>query len=140
MADLSKGSVVVENHNEQYIQKHLISDKTYLDNILKEIDPKILLDEEQRRVVLSDEDYMLVVAGAGTGKTTTVAAKVRYLVEQKNVDPKQILVISFTNKAVNELKERINEGLLIPCPITTFHSAGYAILRKGKKIYIKLEY
>ncbi len=134
MADLSKGSVVVENHNEQYIQKHLISDKTYLDNILKEIDPKILLDEEQRRVVLSDEDYMLVVAGAGTGKTTTVAAKVRYLVEQKNVDPKQILVISFTNKAVNELKERINEGLLIPCPITTFHSAGYAILRKQDTI------
>ena len=40
------------------------------------------------------------------------------------------LVISFTNKAVGELKEKINEGLLIPCPITTFHSSGYAILRK----------
>lgn len=128
--NLAKGSSIVDSHNEQYIQKHLLSEKNYLDGILKEIDPKILLDEEQRRVVLSDEDYSLVIAGAGAGKTTTVAAKVRYLVEKKHIDPKQILVISFTNKAVGELKERINEGLLIPCPITTFHSAGYAILRK----------
>ena len=44
---------------------------------------------------------------AGAGKTTTVAAKVKYLVDKKKVDPRQILVISFTNKAVNELKERI---------------------------------
>lgn len=128
--DLAKGSSIINTHNEQYIQKHLLSEKNYLDGILKEIDPKILLDEEQRRVILSDEDYSLVIAGAGAGKTTTVAAKVRYLVEKKLIDPKQILVISFTNKAVGELKERINEGLLIPCPITTFHSAGYAILRK----------
>ena len=41
------------------------------------------LDEEQRRVVLSDEDYTLVVAGAGAGKTTTMAAKVKYLVEKE---------------------------------------------------------
>lgn len=128
--DLSKGSSIVDIHNEEYIQKHLLSEKSYLDNVLKEIDSKILLDEEQRRVILSDEDYSLVIAGAGAGKTTTVAAKVRYLVEKKKINPKQILVISFTNKAVGELKERINEGLLLPCPITTFHSAGYAILRK----------
>lgn len=134
ITDLPKGSSFVNSHNEQYIQKHLLSEKNYLDGILKEIDPKILLDEEQRRVVLSDEDYSLVIAGAGAGKTTTVAAKVRYLVEKKHIDPKQILVISFTNKAVGELKERINEGLLIPCPITTFHSAGYAILRKQDDI------
>lgn len=128
--DLKNGSVIVNEHNESYIKKHLLSDKQYLDNILSEVDPKIVLDEEQRRVILSDEDYSLVIAGAGAGKTTTVAAKVRYLVEKKGVDPKQILVISFTNKAVGELKEKINEGLLIPCPITTFHSSGYAILRK----------
>lgn len=132
--DLAKGSKMIDSHNEEYIQKHLLSEKDYLDNILKEIDPKILLDEEQRRVILSDEDYSLVIAGAGAGKTTTVAAKVRYLVEKKHIDPKQILVISFTNKAVGELKERINNGLHIPCPITTFHSAGYAILRKQDEI------
>ena len=128
--DLKRGSKIIEEHNENYIKNHLASDKQYLDSILSEVDPKILLDEEQRRVILSDEDYSLVIAGAGAGKTTTVAAKVRYLVEKQRVDPKQILVISFTNKAVGELKEKINEGLLIPCPITTFHSSGYAILRK----------
>lgn len=134
LSDIKNGSKIIDEHNENYIKKHLVSDKQYLDGILSEVDPKILLDEEQRRVILSDEDYSLVIAGAGAGKTTTVAAKVRYLVEKKGIDPKQILVISFTNKAVGELKEKINEGLLIPCPITTFHSSGYAILRKQEEI------
>ena len=48
------------------------------------MDPVIDLDEDQRRVVLSDEDYTLVIAGAGAGKTTTVAAKVKYLVDKKD--------------------------------------------------------
>lgn len=128
--DLSKGSSFIERHNAAYIDRHLRSEKSYLDKILYEVDPKIFLDDEQRKVILSDEDYTLVIAGAGAGKTTTVAAKVRYLVEKKHIDPQKILVISFTNKAVGELKERINTGLSIPCPITTFHSTGYAILRK----------
>lgn len=130
ISDLCKGSSFVEQHNNIFINNHLRSDKSYLDKILYEVDSNILLDEEQRKVILSSEDYTLIIAGAGAGKTTTVAAKVRYLVEKEHIDPKQILVISFTNKAVGELKERINIGLSIPCPITTFHSAGYAILRK----------
>ena len=80
--------------------------------------------------MLSDEDYTLVIAGAGAGKTTTVAAKVKYLVEKKGVNPEQILVISFTNKAVGELRDKINKSLKINCPVTTFHKTGYAILRK----------
>ena len=128
----------VEKHNKAYVASHLKSEKEYLDTILKKIDPVINLDDEQRNVVLSDEDYTLVIAGAGAGKTTTVAAKVRYLVEKKGIKPEQILVISFTNKAVGELRDKINKGLGIPCPVTTFHSTGYAILRKkeaaGKNI------
>ena len=129
--DIKKEAPTFRKHNDQYIKKHLVEEKTYLDNILKECDPNILLDNEQREVVLSEEDNTLVIAGAGAGKTTTVAAKVRYLVEKKNLDPKNILIISFTNKAVDELKERINNNLNIPCPITTFHSVGYTLLRKG---------
>lgn len=120
----------VKQHNKAYVASKLKSEKEYLDTILKKVDPVINLDDEQREVVLSDEDYTLVVAGAGAGKTTTVAAKVRYLVEKKGVKPEQILVISYTNKAVGELRDKINKGLGIPCPITTFHSTGYAILRK----------
>ena len=113
---------IVEQANDEYIAEHLVSDKEYLDKILYEVDPLIKLDDDQRKVVLTDEDYCLVIAGAGAGKTTTVAAKVKYLVEKKNIDPKDILVISFTNKAVLELKERINDNFNIPCDISTFHS------------------
>ena len=121
---------LIDLQNEQYVKSKMASEKEYLDNILKDSDPNILLDDDQRRVVLTDEDYCLVVAGAGAGKTTTVAAKVKYLVDKQGIDPKQILVISFTNKAVNELKQRIIGDLHIECPIATFHSTGNAILRK----------
>ncbi len=123
-------SLSIAQHNEVYLSTHIKDDKDYLDNILRKVDPNILLDDEQRRVVLSDEDYTLVIAGAGAGKTTTVAAKVKYLVEKKGIDPKQILVISFTNKAVGELQDKINKDLGIDCPVTTFHKAGYAILNR----------
>lgn len=121
----------IDKINDTYLNTKLTEEKDYLDNILKTIDPAISLDEDQRKVVLSDEDYSLVIAGAGAGKTTTVAAKVRYLVEKQGIAPNQILIISFTNKAVNELKDKINKGLDIPCPIATFHSTGNAILRKN---------
>ncbi len=121
---------LVDLSNENYLKKALVDEKEYLDNIMKSVDPNVLLDEDQRRVILSDEDYSLVIAGAGAGKTTTVAAKVKYLVEKKDIKPEEILVISFTNKAVGELREKINDNMGIPCPIATFHSTGNAILHK----------
>lgn len=121
---------LISNRNKCFVLTKMNEEKKYLDEILNDVDPKIMLDDDQRKVILTDEDYCLVVAGAGAGKTTTVAAKVKYLVEKKNIDPKQILIISFTNKAVGELKDKINKKLKIECPITTFHSAGNAILRK----------
>ena len=127
------GSRIIMTHNDNYVSKHLQSDKSYLDHILDDVDPAICLDNEQRKVVLSDEDYTLVIAGAGAGKTTTVAAKVKYLVERKHIDPKQILVISYTNKAVGELRSKINRALKIDCPVTTFHKTGYAILRRQEE-------
>ena len=123
-------SNLVDQHNEAYVQSAMVTEKRYLDTILHEVDPVIMLDDDQRRVVLTDEDYCLVIAGAGAGKTTTVAAKVKYLVEKKGVDPEQILVVSFTNKAVQELRDKLNHDLKIDCPIATFHSTGNAILRK----------
>lgn len=119
---------LIDQHNEEFIAKAMVQEKDYLDNILKEVDPNILLDDDQRRVVLSDEDYSLVIAGAGAGKTTTVAAKVKYLVDRQGVKPSQILVVSYTNKAVNELKDKIQGALGIECPIATFHSTGNAVI------------
>ena len=119
---------IVDKHNDRYIANALVKEKDYLDNVLITVDKNIVLDEDQRRAVLTDEDYCLVIAGAGAGKTTTVAAKVKYLVDRKGIEPKQILVISYTNKAVNELKDRIQKSLGIDCPIATFHSTGNAVL------------
>lgn len=119
---------LVDQRNEAYVSEAMILEKEYLDGILKDVDPVIMLDEDQRKVVLTDEDYSLVIAGAGAGKTTTVAAKVKYLVEKQGIKPSQILVVSFTNKAVNELKEKIQGALGIPCPIATFHSTGNAVI------------
>lgn len=140
---------LVSDHNSTFINDKLKDEKTYLDTILHDVDPNIMLDEDQRKVVLTDEDYCLVIAGAGAGKTTTVAAKVKYLVEKKNIKPEEILVVSFTNKAVGELREKINKDLKIECPITTFHSTGNAILHKdseeklnivqNEKLYFVLE-
>lgn len=121
---------LVDEHNETFIYRAMTEEQYYLDNILREVDPQIKLDEDQRRVILTDEDYCLVIAGAGAGKTTTIAAKVKYLVEKKGIDPSQILVVSFTNKAVQELRDKLNRDLAINCPIATFHSTGNAILRK----------
>ena len=130
--NLKLESPTIKAHNEDFIQRHLNSEKTYLDTILKDCDSAIMLDEEQRRVILTDEDHTLVIAGAGAGKTTTIAAKVKYLTEKQKINPSQILVISFTNKAVEELKERINHKLKIPATISTFHSIGYSILRQSE--------
>ena len=127
------GSKAIKEHNDAFVSRHLQQEKFYLDGILKKVDPDICLDDEQRKVVLSDEDYTLVIAGAGAGKTTTIAAKVKYLVERKHINPKQILVVSFTNKAVGELRSKINKSLKIDCPVTTFHKTGYAILRRQEE-------
>lgn len=83
---------LVNEHNETFISQKLESEKSYLDTILNDIDPIIRLDDDQRRVVLTDEDYCLVIAGAGAGKTTTVAAKVKYLVEKKVLNQRKFLL------------------------------------------------
>ena len=120
----------ITTHNTNYVDEILKREKDYFDNILKDIDPNIKLDEEQRKAVVTDDDYCLLVAGAGAGKTTTMAAKVKYLVEKKGIAPEDIIVISYTNKAIGELKERINDGLKIPAKICTFHAFAFEIVKK----------
>lgn len=132
---LEKYYKLVEEHNAKFIEDILIREKEYFDNMLKPIDPNLCLDDEQRRAIVTDEDYCLLVAGAGAGKTTTMAAKVKYLVEKQGIAQSDIIVISYTNKAIDELKERIHKKLgLKDINICTFHSFGYDILRKTNEV------
>ncbi len=124
----------IQLHNSNYVERKLVELKDYFDTILKDIDPDIRLDEEQRRAVITDDNYCLLVAGAGAGKTTTMAAKVKYLVEKQGVKPEEIIVISYTNKAINELKERINSGLKIPAKICTFHTFAFEIVKRFAQV------
>ena len=75
---LEHGNEIIDKKNKKYIERKLIEEKDYFDNMFINVDPNIKLDEEQRKAILIDEDYSLIVAGAGSGKTTTMAAKVKY--------------------------------------------------------------
>lgn len=112
--------------NEMFIQ----SESERHDMLFSNIDGKSL-DEQQRRAVITDEDRILVLAGAGSGKTLTIAAKVKYLCEIKNVAPSEILLISFTKKSAQEMTERIQNALHIPAEAATFHKLGLEIIKKA---------
>ena len=98
---------LVRLHNQQVIRNTLDTHKLFFDHCLK-----YPLDEQQRRSIVSEEDNCLVVSSAGSGKTSSIVGKVKYLIEIKKVDPTRILLISYTNKAAAELTERMGiEGL-----------------------------
>lgn len=98
------------------------------------------LNDKQKEAVLHEGGPLLILAGAGSGKTSVLTAKVAYLIEEKGVNPENIVAITFTNKAAKEMKERIikkvgNKGYYIQ--ISTFHSFGLRIIKEN---YEKLGY
>ena len=119
----------IEEYNNKVLDSLKEKYKDYFQNMFKGIDDNIVLDDEQIKAILSDEDSALIIAGAGTGKTTTMTAKVKYLVEIKKVEPSKILVMSYTKKATQELEKRIVGDFNIPAHITTFHSLGLEYIR-----------
>ncbi|KJY20209.1 MULTISPECIES: DNA helicase PcrA [unclassified Streptomyces] len=103
------------------------------------IDPATLLDglnEQQAAAVVHAGSPLLIVAGAGSGKTRVLTHRIGHLLSARNVHPGQILAITFTNKAAGEMKERV-EGLVGPRAgamwVSTFHRACVRILRRESK-------
>lgn len=136
--DNEKLLTMVKYHNDKFIIKKQKEYKNYFEHIFDEVDPNIKLDEEQIKTILIDQDYCLVVAGAGSGKTTTMSAKVKYLIEKQNVNPNNIIIMSFTKKATEELEDRINKQFKLGAKVTTFHKLGMEIIKKSYKKYIKV--
>ncbi|MCF2553230.1 UvrD-helicase domain-containing protein, partial [Bacteroides caecigallinarum] len=95
------------------------------------------LNESQRAAVLYNEGPSLVIAGAGSGKTRVLTYKIKYLIQKLNYDPRNILTLTFTNKAAKEIVSRVNSEIGLPWSdyiwMGTFHSVFLRILRYEAK-------
>ncbi len=92
------------------------------------------LNDRQKEAVLYNDGPLLIIAGAGAGKTKTLTTKIAFLIEEKNVSPYSILAITFTNKAAKEMKDRIHMqigDLAKKLQVSTFHSFGLKLLREN---------
>jgi DNA helicase-4 len=112
-------------YNKNFIKEELEIYKIFFNNIEGK-----KLDTQQRTAIISNEDNNLVVAGAGSGKTTTIVGKINYLIDRYDTKPNDILLISFTKKSADELASRINlKGL----KAKTFHKFGIDVISSIEK-------
>ncbi len=106
--------------NQRFVREELKSYSSFFDNVEGR-----KLDNQQRVAIVTDETNNIVVAGAGSGKTTTIVGKVNYILDRYNARPEEILLISFTNKSATTLAERLNiEGV----EAKTFHKFGKDVI------------
>lgn len=122
-----KSSIVAER-NEKFIDAEMDTHKVFFDSV-----EKTPLTDEQRRAAIVMEDCNLLIAAAGSGKTSSVVGKVGYALLRGYASPEQILVLAFNNHAAKELEERINErlaGILngSSVKVKTFHALGLEII------------
>ncbi len=100
---------------------------------MKELD---ILNEEQREAAMHTEGPLLILAGAGSGKTSTMTHRIAYMIREKNVSPYNMLAVTFTNKAAKEMRDRVENlvGAGVNMWILTFHSACLRILRSHAEV------
>lgn len=115
---------LVDKHNDKFVTSELSRCARFFDSCMG-----YALDDQQRRACVVDDDAALVIAGAGSGKTSTMAAKVAYLIQHRNVLPSEILLISFTNKAAEEMGARIRRLINEDIDTFTFHKLGLKIIK-----------
>jgi len=115
---------LIKESNDHFIENEIRKFKPLFDKI--EDNP---LTFAQRKSIVIDEDSTLVVAGAGTGKTSTVVGKVSYLLKKKEIKPNEILALAYGKNAATEMKQRVKEKTGEDIDIRTFHSIGRSIVQ-----------
>lgn len=121
---LSEPSKRVLELNERFVRRRLTEDSAQFDRI-----EKYPLTANQRRAIITSEDATLIIAGAGTGKTSTIVGKIDYLLRHQLATPEQILVLAFNKQASEELRKRIAPfDPHAQIPISTFHALGYRVV------------
>jgi DNA helicase-4 len=120
----------VTERNDRFVQEAMLQHADYFDNVAE-----FPLTERQREAALRDEDALLVVAGAGTGKTLNVVGKIGYLIERGGLQPDEVLALAFNRKAAREMRERVAKCIGVDMEIRTFHSIALEILQdvEGEK-------
>lgn len=117
----AKNTYVTNDYNKDEIEE--------FKNLYNPVENKTL-DEEQISSIVSNSHNTLVIASAGSGKTTTIIGKIKYLILKYNVLPEEILVLSFTNASAKEMKSRITKELDLEINASTFHKLGLEIIKK----------
>lgn len=125
---LDSGDSLVRKKNEEYMNNELRNFKAFFDSV--EAQP---LTMKQRLAIVTEEKHSMVVAGAGTGKTSTLIGKAGYILKKGFAEPHEILLISFARKARDEMAERALRRLGNGIVIETFHSLGLKIVADVEK-------
>lgn len=130
---LNSFSQLISLHNQQVTALKI--ENAY--NIIGDVEGR-KLDKQQMSCIIKETHNHLIIAGAGTGKTTTIVGKIKYVLATGKYKPEDILVLSFTNASANEMKERIHAATGCNIEASTFHKLGLNIISKVNHIVPKI--
>jgi len=124
---------LVIRHNDRILEKQFLDACKLVGDV-----EGIKLDKQQMQCIIKEAHNHLVIAGAGTGKTTTIIGKIKFLLNKGICKPNEILVLSFTNASASEMKERIEKETNQPIEASTFHKLGPNIIKSVNGIVPKI--
>lgn len=124
---------MLETHNENVAKRQISETYAVIGNVEGR-----QLDSQQMLCIVKEAHNHLIIAGAGTGKTTTVVGKIKYLLKSGKCKPEDVLVLSFTNASAAEMSERINKETGCKIAASTFHKLGLCIITQAEGVTPKI--
>jgi len=125
----ANGMDLVKERNSAFIEHECVAFRSLFDSL-----ESYPLTQSQRQSIITDECNNLVVAGAGSGKTSTIVGKVGYIIKKELAKPEEILLLAFAREAKKEMEERVSSRLGVQPDIKTFHALGLSIIAKSEEI------